>query len=223
MRPVVLVHGFGSSFEHGWREPGWADILADGGREVIGVDLLGHGESSKPLDPAAYRDGLRASVADVLPAGPVDAVGFSLGADQLLRLAVDEPDRFARLAVIGVGDNLFSVEDAEPVARALEGEGDDAVDRVLVKLGVAARNDPAALAACLRRPRTPLTSEQLTRVGCPVLVVLGERDDLVGSARILLDGLPDARLVTVPRVDHFQTPRSFECIDAVVRFLEAGD
>src|SRR5439155_19265427 len=72
MRPVVLVHGFGSSFEHGWREPGWADILADGGREVIGVDLLGHGESSKPLDPAAYRDGLRASVADVLPAGPVD-------------------------------------------------------------------------------------------------------------------------------------------------------
>ena len=36
--PVILVHGLASSFEHGWRETGWVDLLRDGGREVIPLD-----------------------------------------------------------------------------------------------------------------------------------------------------------------------------------------
>ena len=52
--PVVLVHGFASSFERNWREPGWVDLLEEEGRSVIGVDLLGHGQAAKPADPAAY-------------------------------------------------------------------------------------------------------------------------------------------------------------------------
>src|SRR5579859_1149770 len=39
--PVLLVHGFASSAEHGWREPGWVDLISEGGRDVIAVDLLG--------------------------------------------------------------------------------------------------------------------------------------------------------------------------------------
>ena len=53
-QPVVLVHGLGSSFEHGWRSTGWIDLLADADRPVIGVDLLGHGTAETPHDPAAY-------------------------------------------------------------------------------------------------------------------------------------------------------------------------
>src|SRR5215218_8867716 len=41
--PVVLVHGWGGSFEATWRAPGWEALLEDAGRRVIGVDLLGHG------------------------------------------------------------------------------------------------------------------------------------------------------------------------------------
>ena len=54
--PVVLVHGFGTSFELTWVHNGWVDLLADEGREVIGVDLLGHGGAPKPHDPAEYAD-----------------------------------------------------------------------------------------------------------------------------------------------------------------------
>ena len=50
----MLVHGFASSFERNWREPGWSDLLSEAGRQVIGVDLLGHGLADKPHDPQAY-------------------------------------------------------------------------------------------------------------------------------------------------------------------------
>ena len=29
--PVVLVHGFASSFERNWQETGWTDLLRDEG------------------------------------------------------------------------------------------------------------------------------------------------------------------------------------------------
>ena len=54
--PVVMVHGWGGSFLRTWQEPGWEALLADAGRAVIGVDLLGHGTSEKPHDPEAYTD-----------------------------------------------------------------------------------------------------------------------------------------------------------------------
>ncbi len=74
---------------------------------MLGVDLLGHGEAAKPHDPAAYAE-LERDVVRALPAtGPVDAIGFSLGATLLLRVAAADPSRFGRLVVGGVGANLF--------------------------------------------------------------------------------------------------------------------
>src|SRR4051812_24310191 len=118
--PVVLVHGLASSFAHGWQEAGWADLLQDGGREVIGVDLLGHGTAPKPTDPEAYAD-FGGRVRDALPDAPVDAIGFSAGAIVLLELAAEDPSRFGRLVLIGVGQNVFRNDDHEVLARAFEG------------------------------------------------------------------------------------------------------
>src|SRR5687768_15403327 len=118
--PVVLVHGFASSFERNWRQPGWVDLLEEGGRPVIPVDLLGHGDAPKPHDPAAYAD-LESGVEAVLPEGPVDGLGFSLGARVLLTLAARVPDRFGKLVVGGVGANLFREDSTDAVARVLEG------------------------------------------------------------------------------------------------------
>jgi pimeloyl-ACP methyl ester carboxylesterase len=44
---VVLLHGLGSSSEHGWRAPGWIDVLADSGRDVLAIDLPGHGPAAR--------------------------------------------------------------------------------------------------------------------------------------------------------------------------------
>jgi pimeloyl-ACP methyl ester carboxylesterase len=218
----LLVHGFASSFVRNWRDPGWVDLLEEEGREVIGVDLLGHGAADKPHDPAAYAH-MEQGVAAAVPAtGQVDAVGFSLGGRLLLEVASGTPDRFRRLVVAGVGENLFARLDLEPSARAMESgaalEGDPAVAQAFARFGRAAGNDPAALAACLRRPVQPLDPRCLASVACPVLVVLGDRDYARPADR-LLNTLPDARLITLRDTDHFGTPKDFRFIDAALEFL----
>jgi pimeloyl-ACP methyl ester carboxylesterase len=231
--PVLLVHGFASSFERNWREPGWADLLADAGRRVRGVDLLGHGTASKPHDPLAYADLDAAIVEQLDDREAVDAIGFSLGAGLLLGVAARRPQSFRRLVVAGVGANLFaghggdgreSSAAAEALARAIEtgqaGEGAPAAAGAFIRFARGAGNDPLALAACMRRPTTGLRPEALAAITFPVLVVLGDRD-FAGPADPLLDALPDARLVTLPGADHFGTPKDFRFVDAALEFLGA--
>jgi pimeloyl-ACP methyl ester carboxylesterase len=223
--PVVLVHGFATSCARTWGETGWLDLLADAGREVIGIDLLGHGEADKPHDPAAYAQ-LEQLVLDQLPAEPVDAVGFSLGARTLLVLASAHPERFNRLVVAGVGANLFRRDESgRLLADAIEGASGagsevDPVVQYFRGLADQPGNDPAALAACLRRDSPPITEEGLARITLPVLVVIGARD-FAGPADPLVALLPDPRLVVLSGVDHFATPKDFGFLDAGLEFLGA--
>jgi pimeloyl-ACP methyl ester carboxylesterase len=222
--PVALVHGFASSYAHGWEHNGWTDLLADGGRKVLRIDLPGHGESPAATDPAAYADVQRA-LADVLaPHAPVDAIGFSTGARLLLGVASEDPARLRKLVVIGVGDNLLRPEDREPLARALESGADEVAAedigvQLFVRLARTAGNDPRSLAAFLRRPDRPLTEDDLARVTCPVLVILGDRDFSAPADR-LVRALPDAELVTLRNVDHFAAPRDFNCINRSLAFID---
>ena len=222
--PVVLVHGWGGSFQNTWSGTGIVDLLADEGRRAIGVDLLGHGEAPKPHDPVEYAD-LTLRVIDVLPPlGPADAVGFSMGAMTLLQLACRQPERFGKLVVAGVGDGLFdgSSDRGERVAQSLEGKGDSA-DRAVEALadyGRSSGNDPLALAAVMRRPlpEDPVTEERLSKVTAEVLVVIGE-DDFAYPADRLAAAFPNAKLKVLRKTDHFATPESFGFVDAVLRFL----
>lgn len=217
--PVVLVHGFGTSFDLTWVANGWVDLLADEGREVIGVDLLGHGTAPKPTDPDAYSD-LGERIRDALPDGPVDAVGFSLGAKTLLQVAAAEPERFRSLVVAGVGANLFRDSDHSAVVEAVR-TGDDGGNpglRYFAGLADLPGNDRGALAACMTNGGGRPSAEALAAITCPVLVVLGDAD-FAGPADPLVDALPDATLVTLPRTDHAKTPKSFAFIDATLDFL----
>ena len=132
------MHGLGSSFEHGWRAPGWADLIADAGRKVIPVDLLGHGTAEAPHDPGEYAH-LETSIERALPGERVDAIGFSLGAQLLLRVAGRVPERFGRLVVIGVGANVLRDDDTSALADAFErgAEPTNITARLFLNLGSA--------------------------------------------------------------------------------------
>ncbi|MGE5774057.1 MAG: alpha/beta fold hydrolase, partial [Hyphomicrobiales bacterium] len=41
--PIVLVHGFASTKEVNWVQPGWVNALTRAGRRVIALDNRGHG------------------------------------------------------------------------------------------------------------------------------------------------------------------------------------
>lgn len=192
---------------------------------MIGLDLLGHGNADKPHEPAAYED-LEGDVAAALPEDPsvkIDAIGFSMGAILLLKVASAHPERFERIVVGGIGSNVFAEGGSEAIARAVEGDvsGESpALARVFAQFAAGSDNDPKALAACMRRNATPLTPDDLARVNCPVLVVVGDQD-FVWPPDPLLHALPNAKLVTLAGVDHFATPREFKFIDAALEFLDA--
>lgn len=231
--PVLLVHGFASSFVLNWERNGWVDLLRDAGREVIAVDLLGHGTAPKPYDPDSYAS-LEDRVLEALPAdgSRVDAVGFSLGAVTLVRAAGKMPDRFARIVVAGIGEGNMREGDPEPVARAIElgldavsdDEGEDShagrMARAFAQFAANGTNDPKALAACLRRPGGRLTGEQLALVQAEALVVIGDRD-FAGPADPVVAGIAGSRFVGLRGVDHFGTPQNFGFLDAALSFLDA--
>jgi len=221
--PVVLVHGWGGSFDATWHDNGFTELLRDAGRDVVAVDLLGHGTAPKPHDPEAYSD-LTVRVTEALPDHAVDAIGFSLGAITLLRLALREPQRFNRLVLAGIGQSVFDTDNSrtERIIAALDGRGDpdDNLSRLFVQYANQPGNDIVALTAVLKRPNTPLSPEMLASVTCPTLVVIGDRD-FAGPGEPLAEALPNATLRTLRNVDHFATPEAFGFIDAALDFLGA--
>src|SRR6266581_4166661 len=218
--PVLLVHGFASSAEHNWRQPGWLDLLADCGRDTIAVDLPGHGQAPRPTSAQDYPDVEAHVAAAVEGREPIDAIGFSAGAHVLLRLAADQPGTFRRLALLGIGRGVLGPADPEPIVAALTGEPDpeNVTGMVFRRLAEGPGNDRAALIAFLRRPQRPLTAADLALISCRVLVVLGDQDP-AGPGDGLVGALPDARLVTLRGVDHFGTPGDVRCMQAVLDFL----
>lgn len=224
MTPVVLVHGWGGSFATTWQRSGFTELLRDAGRPVIGIDLLGHGTAPKPHEPEAYAD-LGSRVLEALPDEPVDAVGFSLGAMTLLRLAAQHPQRFRKIVLAGVGRNVLErdEENARRMVAGVEGTAaeDDTVAQVFGNYARSEGNDPQALAALLRcSANTPITPELLAKVTCQALVVIGDKD-FAGPGDPLVAALPNAALTTLRNVDHFATPEAFGFIDAALEFLDA--
>ncbi len=217
------MHGWGGSFARTWQQPGWQALLEDAGRDVIGVDLLGHGSAPKPHDPAAYAD-LTERITDAAGDGPIDAVGFSLGAITLLELACRQPTLFRKLAVMGVGENIFRADEERrrSIIAAVEGESsDDLTAQLFAQYSRQPGNDPVALAAIMKRTGgRGFTKADLGRVTCPVLVVLGDKD-FAGPADPLVEALPNARHVAVRNCDHFATTEAFGAIDAVLEFLDS--
>jgi pimeloyl-ACP methyl ester carboxylesterase len=209
--PVVLLHGFATSTERTWREPGWFDLLKDANRRAFGIDLLGHGDAEKPTDPVAYDD-LVSPVMAQFPETPADVVGYSLGARTALQIAMDHPDRVKRLVLAAVGRNLVATDDDA-------GLGDNVADR-FESLIATPGNDADALRACISRERRPFTAEDLEKVQAPCLLIIGS-DDFAGPPEPLADLLTDVTVKVLPGIDHFGLPKQFSFIDAALEFIDA--
>jgi pimeloyl-ACP methyl ester carboxylesterase len=96
---LVLLHGL-AMWGDRWRENGYIDVL-QGQFQLIVPDHLGHGESDKPHDPAAYGPAnLATDVLAVMDAEGVrqaHAWGFSMGVTVAEALAVMAPERVLSL------------------------------------------------------------------------------------------------------------------------------
>ncbi len=100
---IVLLHGHPMWGER-WLDRGYVQRLQDRFRVLV-PDLLGHGDSDKPYDPAAYANpGIAADVLAILDAEGVGAAhvwGYSWGAVIAENLAITAPGRVASLILGG--------------------------------------------------------------------------------------------------------------------------
>jgi len=227
--PVLLIHGFASNVATNWIDPGWVAALAQAGRRVIAFDNRGHGKSAKLYRLEDYGAPLMAEDArrllDHLQVDRADVMGYSMGARIGAFLALAHPGRVASLIFGGLGINMVrGVAGTGPVARALEAQSIDEVTNATARTFRAfaeqTGSDLKALAACIRSSRAPITAEDLARLGCPVLVVVGELDVIGGSAAALAELIPGARALQIEGRDHMKTVGDRAYKEAVVRFLE---
>jgi pimeloyl-ACP methyl ester carboxylesterase len=99
---ILLIHGMAGSSRT------WHDVMALLARDykVIAPDLLGHGESAKPLGDyslGAYASGLRDLLLGPLGIERTTIVGQSLGGGVAMQLAYQHPELCERLVLVGSG------------------------------------------------------------------------------------------------------------------------
>jgi pimeloyl-ACP methyl ester carboxylesterase len=209
--PVVLIHGFASTKEINWVHPSWTRTLVDAGPRAIALDNRGHGASTKLYDPAQYDTRLMAedvrALLDHLAIERADVMGYSMGARITAFLALMHPARVRSAIIAGLGIHLVDgVGLPMEIADALEAPSladvEDPVGRMFRAFAEQTKSDLKALAACIRGSRQTLTREQVASIECPVLIAVGTKDTVAGSAHELAALMPTARVLDIPGRDH---------------------
>jgi pimeloyl-ACP methyl ester carboxylesterase len=228
--PIVLVHGFASTKEVNWVNTAWVTTLTRAGRRVIALDNRGHGQSSKLYDPADYHTAKMAddvaALLDHLKIARADVMGYSMGARITAYLALNHPARVRSAILGGLGNHLIDgVGLPVSIAEALEAPSladvTDPMGRTFRAFAEQTKSDLRALAACIRGSRQTLTREEVAEIGIPVLVAIGTKDTVAGSASALAAIFPGGKALDIPDRDHMTAVGDKVFKAGVLEFLAA--
>jgi 3-oxoadipate enol-lactonase len=213
---------------------------------VVTYDTRGHGESPAPAGPYTLDDLVDDLVAllDEVGAERAHVAGLSLGGMIGMRLAVRNPERVHRLAVLCTSakpdpqpflDRAATVRSGgtAPLAPTVAGrwvtppfaaEHPKLVARLEAMIAGA---DDEGYAACCEVVAGVDLREDLARITAPTLVVSGAEDLALPPEhqRLIVDGIPGAELLTVSPAAHLANlERTLEVTGALLgHFDAAGD
>ena len=219
---IVFIHG--SGMDHTvWTL--FSRHFARHGRNVIAVDLPGHGRSAGEPKPSI--EDMSDWIVDLLDALGVQQAaltGHSLGSLVALDCAARHPDRVRALVLVGstapmpVSDAILDAAAANDHAafdmltewgyskrHLYGGNSNPGMWMVGSTLRLFERSRPGVLHADMNAcNRYQAGLARATQVTCPVLVVLGESDRLtpVRGTRPLLDALPAPRVEILQEAGH---------------------
>lgn len=232
---VVLLHGY-PMWGGRWIDRGYVDRLQHRFRIIV-PDLLGHGDSDKPHDPASYGNpNMAADVRAVLDSERVGAAhvwGYSWGTMVAENLAAGSPDRVVSLVLGGFPVGLDAAQRAALADAAGEFPAtieDYFADWPPQVAGVfIARNDFAAMTAVKQAMyEFPTTVAELQAAAHPTLAYCGADDIYLKlcqqQARKLfchLETVPGDHFMTFAQVDNI-VPTAIAHIDAAQRALVSG-
>lgn len=202
-RAIVLLHGYTASIE--WWEEVAPELAHD--QRVVAIDLVGHGGSEAPRDPAQFQaDGQATAVHNALQQLGIRKavlIGHSLGGLVATTFAEQHPDMVERLVVAdtpGASDLVAMPALGEAVCWPVLGPALDhlrsvhAITESTLQPGFAAdyRVPPLAYRSLEQLTYTgvcasteserPAVADTVATLDTPVLVVYGEADTLAPTA-----------------------------------------
>src|SRR5690606_10603683 len=204
---------FASSGKVNWIDTGWVQTLVDAGYTAITLDNRGHGASEKPHDPEAYYPNMMADDAlallDHLGIERAALLGYSMGARIAAFLAYDHPERVVAAIFGGMGVNLINgLTDGNDIIAGLRAPAlADLTHPTARQFRIFADHtgsDREALAACMETSRQPMARADVRRIEVPVLVAVGEADEMAGPPEQLAELLPAGEAFVIPRRDHMR-------------------
>lgn len=226
--PVLCIHGFASSGKVNWIDTGWVQSLVDAGYSAITLDNRGHGASEKPHDPEAYYPILMAADAlallDHLGIERAALLGYSMGARIAAFLAYDHPERVAAAIFGGMGMNLINgLTDGNDIIAGLRAPALSGLTHPTARqfriFADHTGSDREALAACMETSRQPMSRADVRRIEVPVLVAVGEVDEMAGPPEPLAELLPAGEAFVIPRRDHMRATGDAKFKEAAIAFL----
>ncbi|MFC5585748.1 alpha/beta fold hydrolase [Nitratireductor kimnyeongensis] len=237
--PLLLLHGGLGLIE--MFGPVLSMLAAE--REVIAIDLQGHGRSElgdRPISLEAMGDDM-ASILDQLGYDRVDAMGYSMGGGVVLRLAVQHPEKVRRVALVSTGfaQDGFYPEMLPMQAQVGAGMAEMMKDTPMYQSYAAVAPDPSLFPELLDRMgafmRNPYNfAEDVKTLKMPVMLVFGDSDmyrpeHVVAFYQLLGGGLKDAgwqrenmsqnRLAILPNLTHYDIGVSPRLAETVLPFL----
>jgi pimeloyl-ACP methyl ester carboxylesterase len=238
--PLLLLHGgLGSIDMFGPVRPALAKS-----RQVIAVDLHGHGRTTlgnrdfSLIDQGADMAALLKS----LGYGPVDVMGYSMGAGVAFQLAVQHPATVRRLVLVsgGYAQDGFYPEMLPMQAEVGAGMAEGMKDTPMYKSYMAVAPSPAEfpklldqLGAWMRKPYD--WSADIAKLRMPVMLVYGDSDmfrpeHVAKFYQLLGGGLKDAgwmrehmsknRLAILPNLTHYEIFMAPELARTALPFLD---
>ena len=226
--PVLCIHGFASSGKVNWIDTGWVETLTGAGYRAIVLDNRGHGASDKPHDPEQYypADMARDAVAllDHLGIERAAIMGYSMGARISAFLAYEHPERVACAIFGGMGMNLINgLSDGNDIISGLRAPSLDGLTHPTARqfriFADHTKSDREALAACMETSRQPMARADVRRIDVPVLVAVGEADEMAGPPGPLAELLPRAEAFVIPKRDHMRATGDKAFKAAALAFL----
>ncbi|MEX0846323.1 MAG: alpha/beta fold hydrolase [Ilumatobacteraceae bacterium] len=187
--PIVFIHGLGTSAAT------WTACMAllRDHHAVVAVDLLGHGGSPVPDDPAEYtRDRALVDLDEViadLPGRPI-LVGHSLGGYLALAHAATRPGVARGIVVLNTGPGFRDPDKREA--------WNERSRRNAHRFGVPVQ------AATLNLQEDSVVMDRLAEIATPTLVLAGslDRPEYTSSGQYLERKMPSARLVVIDGGEH---------------------
>ncbi|MDQ3271630.1 MAG: alpha/beta hydrolase [Pseudomonadota bacterium] len=239
--PLLLLHGGLGQIEM------FGPVLATLAktRQVIGVDLYGHGRTALTARPVSLVDmgDDMAQILKQLGYGPVDVMGYSMGGGVGFRLAVQHPERVRRLVLVSAGyaQDGFFPEMLPMQAQVGAAMADMMKETPMYKSYAAVAPRPQdfpklldQMGAFMRKPYD--YSEDVKKLAMPVMLVYGDSDmyrpeHIVKFYQLLGGGLKDAgwgrehmaknRLAILPGFTHYDLFLAPALVPTVLPFLDA--